>query len=165
MTKIGVLSDTHGFVDSKIVKFFANCDEIWHAGDFGNIQIADSLKKIKPLRGVHGNIDNTEVRISYNKHNHFRCEDLNIWLTHIGGYPGNYSRHVNPKIFQVKPDIFVCGHSHILKVIYDKTINCLHINPGAAGNSGLHTVKTAIRFCIDKKDIKDLEILEIKRNG
>ena len=163
MKKIGILSDTHGSVSEKILKFFSDCDQIWHAGDIGSIELADKLAKYKPFRAVYGNIDGTEIRSTYKKHNLFKCEQVNVWLTHIGGYPGNYSYNVKPKIYQYKPDIFVCGHSHILKIIHDKKIDCLHINPGAAGNFGSHRLKTAVRFVIDKKDIRDMEILEIDR--
>ncbi len=163
MTKIGVLSDTHGFLDQKVIKFFSKCDQIWHAGDIGNIKIADTLSEQKILKAVFGNIDGTDVRAAYKQHNRFICEDLDIWITHIGGYPDRYDYRVRQAIYRNPPNIFVCGHSHILKVINDPKINCLHINPGAAGNSGLHNVKTAIRFEIDKKNIQNLEILEIQR--
>ncbi len=163
MTKIGVISDTHGFLSKKVLDFFANCDEIWHAGDIGDIKIADKLASLKPLKAVYGNIDGTEVRAVYKKNNRFKCENLDVWITHIGGYPGRYDYSIRAEIYKNPPDIFVCGHSHILKVINDKKIDCLHINPGAAGNSGMHKVKTAIRFDIDKKDIKNMEILEIER--
>jgi len=163
MTKIGVISDTHGFLSPKVLDFFKNCDEIWHAGDIGSIKIFDDLENLKPLRAVYGNIDGTEIRTVCPKHNRFKCEDLNVWITHIGGYPGKYDYTIRAEIYKNPPNIFVCGHSHILKVINDPKINCLHINPGAAGNSGFHKVKTAIRFEIDKKDIKNMEILEMKR--
>ena len=164
MRKIGLLSDTHCFIEPKLYEFFKDCDEIWHAGDFGNIETYDELARFKPLKGVYGNIDGQEIRLACKKHLKFRCEDVKVWITHIGGYPGKYDMSVKPGIFQDPPDLFICGHSHILKVIYDKKINSLHINPGAAGNTGFHKVKTLMRFTIEGKEIKDLEIMEIKRN-
>ncbi len=162
MTKIGLLSDTHSYLDEKIFKYFANCDEIWHAGDIGNIQLADKLSAFKPLRAVYGNIDGQDIRIVYPKHLRFMCENVDVWITHIGGYPNNYSKEVKPGIFRNPPKLFICGHSHILKVIYDKKLNLLHINPGAAGKSGYQQVRTLIRFTIDNKNIKDMEIIELK---
>ncbi len=165
MRRIGLLSDTHGFIDQKVFDFFKDCDEIWHAGDFGNIETLDKLSAFKPLKGVYGNIDGQEVRQVFKKHLKFRCEEVKVWITHIGGYPGHYDHSVKPGILQDPPDLFISGHSHILKVIYDKKLNFLHINPGAAGNTGFHTVKTLLRFTIDGKNIKDLEIMEIDRNS
>jgi putative phosphoesterase len=135
-----------------------------HAGDFGNIETLDKLAEFKPLKGVYGNIDGQEIRLVFRKHLKFRCEDVKVWITHTGGYPGKYDQSVKPGIFQDPPDLFISGHSHILKVIYDKKLNLLHINPGAAGNTGFHKVKTLLRFSIEGKEIKDLEIMEIKRN-
>lgn len=163
MTKIGVLSDTHGTLDKKILGFFEQCDEIWHAGDIGNTEIARRLENFKPLRAVFGNIDGAELRQSYPKHLRFRCEQRDVWITHIGGYPKRYAPEVKPGIFQNPPDIFVSGHSHILKVMHDKQLNLLHINPGAAGKSGFHKVRTAVRFVIDGEKMKDMEVLELKR--
>jgi putative phosphoesterase len=165
MKRIGLLSDTHGFLDPKLFKFFDSCDELWHAGDIGNIEIADQLAKFKPLKAVYGNIDGTEIRLTYPQHQRFLCEDVDVWMTHIGGYPGKYDRLVREQIYANPPKLFISGHSHILKVIYDKKLSLLHINPGAAGNSGYHQVKTAIRFTISGSDIKDLEILELPREG
>ncbi len=164
MRKIGLLSDTHCFIEPKVFDFFKDCDEIWHAGDFGNIETLDKLAEFKPLKGVYGNIDGQEIRLVFRKHLKFRCEDVKVWITHTGGYPGKYDQSVKPGIFQDPPDLFISGHSHILKVIYDKKLNLLHINPGAAGNTGFHKVKTLLRFSIEGKEIKDLEIMEIKRN-
>jgi hypothetical protein len=164
MRKIGLLSDTHCFIEPKVFDFFKDCDEIWHAGDFGNIETLDKLAEFKPLKGVYGNIDGQEIRLVFKKHLKFRCEDVKVWITHTGGYPGKYDQSVKPGIFQDPPDLFISGHSHILKVIYDKKLNLLHINPGAAGNTGFHKVKTLLRFSIEGKEIKDLEIMEIKRN-
>jgi uncharacterized protein len=164
MKRIGLISDTHGFIDQAIYTFFENCDEIWHAGDFGNIETADCLNSFKSLRGVFGNIDGPEIRTIYKKHLRFKCEGVNVWITHIGGYPGSYDRCVKPGIYEDPPDLFISGHSHILKVIFDEKLNLLHINPGAAGNYGLHHVKTLVKFVIDGKKILDLEVMEIKRN-
>lgn len=164
MKKIGLISDTHGFIEPKIYEFFKDCDELWHAGDFGNLETLDRLAAFKPLRGVYGNADGAEIRAAVPKHLRFRCEDVKVWITHIGGYPGHYDDSVKPLIFQEPPTLFISGHSHILKVVFDKKLNLLHFNPGAAGNYGFHKVKTFLRFVIDKDRIKDLEILEIQRN-
>lgn len=161
--KIGLLSDTHGFADPKAWSFFEACDEIWHAGDFGNLETADKLAGIKPLKGVYGNIDDHRLRLVYPKHHKFRCEGVKVWMTHIGGSPGHYDRSVLPGFRDDPPDLFICGHSHILKVIYDKKFGFLYMNPGAAGNHGFHKVKTLLRFEIDGREIKNLEILEIQR--
>jgi putative phosphoesterase len=163
MIKIGLLSDTHGFIDDKVLKFFETCDEIWHAGDIGNIETADKIAAFKPLKAVHGNIDNHKSRIVYPEHLRFNCENVNVWITHIGGYPGHYDVKVRKEMNENPPRLFICGHSHILKVIYDKQNNLLHINPGAAGISGFHKIRTAVRFKIDGNEIKELEILEIER--
>lgn len=164
MKRIGLLSDTHGFINPRLFTFFENVDEIWHAGDIGNLETADKLAGFKPLKAVFGNIDGHEVRAVYPLHQRFMCEETDVWITHIGGYPGHYENGIKPEIFTNPPNIFICGHSHILKVIYDKKLDFLHINPGAAGNKGFHNVCTALRFVIDGKDIRDLEIWEMKRN-
>lgn len=163
MKRIGILSDTHGYLHPRIFPFFEKVDEIWHAGDFGNIETADELSAFKPLKGVYGNIDDQKLRSVFPMHLRFNCEEVDVWMTHIGGYPGRYERYVKPEIYNNPPDLFISGHSHILKVIFDKKLNFLHINPGAAGNKGFHKVLTAIRFVIDGKDIRDLEIWEMKR--
>ena len=163
MTKIGLLSDTHEHIDEKLLDFFKDVDEIWHAGDIGDIAVIEKLEKIKPVRAVYGNIDGQDIRIRFPEHNRFRIEKNDVWITHIGGYPGKYDKRVKPEIYKNPPDIFISGHSHILKIIYDEKLNCLHINPGAYGKSGFHKVRTAVRFIIEKKDVKDLEILEVKR--
>ncbi|WP_214225282.1 metallophosphoesterase family protein [Pedobacter sp. B4-66] len=160
MTKIGLISDTHGFLDPAVFKHFADCDEIWHAGDFG-ANVAEELAAFKPLRGVYGNIDGKEIRSVYPEHLRFNCEKLDVWMTHIGGYPGKYSPNVKGEIYTKPPKLFITGHSHILKVMYDKKIDCLHINPGAAGNSGWHKVKTLIRFSVSDEKIHNLEAIEI----
>lgn len=164
MKKIGLLSDTHGDVLPEVLEFFKDVDEIWHAGDMGSIEVADKLRSFKPFRGVHGNIDGTQVRISYPVKLRFRCEDVEVFITHIGGYPGKYDRSIIHEILENPPKLFISGHSHILKVINDKKLGLLHINPGAAGRSGLHKMITAVRFIIDKDRINQLEVLEIKRH-
>ncbi len=164
MKRIGLLSDTHGFINERLFSFLKNVDEIWHAGDIGNLETADKLAAFKPLRGVYGNIDGHGLRAVYPMHQRFKCEDVDVWITHIGGYPGRYERYVKPDIFTNPPNLFISGHSHILKVIYDKKLDFLHMNPGAAGNTGFHKVCTALRFVIDGKDIRDLEIWEMPRN-
>jgi len=161
MSQIGLLSDTHCFFDPRLKEFFANCDEIWHAGDIGNIETADEIAAFKPLRAVHGNIDGHEVRIVYPENLRFNYEGMDVWITHIGGYPGNYESKVRNIIRTNSPELFISGHSHILKVMPDKTLGLLHINPGAAGKSGFHLVRTAVRFIIEKGRIRDLEVIEL----
>ncbi|MCK3683391.1 metallophosphoesterase family protein [Maribellus sp. YY47] len=164
MRRIGLLSDTHGFIHERIFTFFEKVDEIWHAGDIGNIETADRLAAFKTLKAVYGNIDGQDVRIVHPMHQRFKCEEVDVWMTHIGGYPGRYERYVKPDIYTNSPDLFISGHSHILKVIYDQKLNFLHINPGAAGYKGFHKVCTAVRFVIDRKEIRDLEIWQIPRS-
>ena len=161
MLKIGLLSDTHGYWDDRYIKYFSSCDEIWHAGDIGSLEIAKKLSEIKPLRAVFGNIDGYDIRKIYPEKTRFTVENTDVWLTHIGGYPGKYDPKVTPEIFTHPPKLFITGHSHILKVKYDKTLNLLHINPGAAGKYGIHTIRTLVRFCIDNGDFKDLEVIEL----
>jgi uncharacterized protein len=164
MKRIGLLSDTHTFIDEKILDFFKDCDEIWHAGDIGNIETADKISDLKPLKAVYGNIDGQDVRTVYPKIQSFDCEEVKVLMTHIGGYPGKYEKEMKVLIEKMKPNLFISGHSHILKVIYDNKNELLHINPGASGKSGMHKVKTAVRFNIKGKEIKDLEVFEINRN-
>lgn len=164
MKKIGLLSDTHGFVHPDLERVFAGCDEIWHAGDFGSYETVEQLRKIKPLRGVYGNIDGTEIRHEFSEFLRFTCEEVNVLITHIGGYPGNYAPAVRQIMQTHPPRLFISGHSHILKVMYDKKHNCLHMNPGAAGRSGFHKVISMLRFVIDGSNIKDLEVIEFERN-
>lgn len=161
MRRIGLISDTHGYFDDAVFKHFENCDEIWHAGDFGNIELADKLAAFKPLRGVYGNIDGKDIRQAYSEHLRFLCEDVDVWMTHIGGYPDRYSTNVKPEIYNNPPKLFITGHSHILKVVFDKKINCLHLNPGAAGKQGWHKVRTLMRFNINGDKIQDLEVIEL----
>ncbi len=161
MKKILVLSDTHSYLDPKIEKYAKECDEIWHAGDIGNTAVTDALTEFAPVKAVYGNIDGAEVRKEFKHDLRFMCENVDTWITHIGGYPNNYSAYVKPEIFNNPPKLFICGHSHILKVMFDKKLNLLHINPGAAGNYGFHKVKTLVRFSIDKEKITNLDIIEI----
>ncbi len=161
MKTIGILSDTHGYFDPALNHFFSECNEIWHAGDIGSLEVIGDIRKTKPLRAVYGNIDGQDIRSHFGKNLRFFCEDVDVWITHIGGYPGKYDRMVRETIKSKPPDLFVCGHSHILKVMYDKYLDLLHINPGAAGRTGLQNIRTAIRFRIDKADIKDLEVIEM----
>jgi putative phosphoesterase len=161
MTRIGLISDTHSYLDDAIFKHFENCDEIWHAGDFGTIELADRLAAFKPLKGVYGNIDDKDVRIVYSEHLRFKCEEVDVWMTHIGGYPGRYSQNIKAEIYSNPPKLFITGHSHILKVMFDKKINCLHMNPGAAGKQGWHKVRTLLRFNIDGEKIHDLQVIEL----
>jgi putative phosphoesterase len=163
MKRIGLLSDTHGFLHERLFVFFEKTDEIWHAGDFGSLEVADRLAAFKPLKGVYGNIDGQDIRAVYPQHQRFLCESVDVWMTHIGGYPGRYERHVKPEIYRNPPNLFISGHSHILKVIYDKKLGLLHINPGAAGHYGFHKKCTAVRFVIDGENIRDLEVWEIDR--
>ena len=161
--KIGVLSDTHTFLHPKLFDFFKDVDEIWHAGDFGDIATAERLEKFKPLRGVHGNIDDTLVRRSFPQFNVFRVEKVKVVMTHIGGYPDHYYDNSLEIIRKEKPDLFIAGHSHILKIIYDKQNQLLFINPGAAGTHGIHHVITLVRFTLDGMNIHDMEIFETKK--
>lgn len=163
MIKIGLLSDTHCYVHPKIYDFFAECNEIWHAGDIGDIATADELNAFKPLKAVYGNIDGHIVRSSYPESLIFNCENVKVYMTHIGGYPDRYAKQVKDIIKLEAPNLFISGHSHILKVMYDKKHELLHINPGAAGKSGFHQVITLVRFCIDGINIKDLEIIELNK--
>lgn len=165
MVKIGLLSDTHGYIHPRVSDFFSECDELWHAGDIGNQETADFLAKIKPLRAVYGNIDGNTLRQSFKEVELFQSEKAKVLMIHIGGYPGKYNPKARKLIEEYKPDIFISGHSHILKVIYDKKYRLLHLNPGAAGKSGMHKLITMIRFVIDGKDIRDLEIFEAKRTS
>lgn len=161
MKRIALISDTHNYLDPKIFKYFEECDEIWHAGDIGTIEITDKLEKIKPVRAVLGNIDGQDVRKVFPKYLRFKCEEVDVLITHIGGYPGKYAPDVRTMLSSAPPKLFICGHSHILKVMFDQKHNLLHMNPGACGNSGFHKVKTFLRFTIDKDQIKDLEVIEL----
>ena len=161
MKTIGLISDTHGYLDKAVFIHFENCDEIWHAGDFGTRELADQLSAFKPLRGVYGNIDGQDIRINYPEHLRFDCEGVQVWMTHIGGYPGRYNPKIRAELYRNPPGLFISGHSHILKVMFDKKINSLHLNPGAAGKHGWHKVRTLLRFCISGEKIHTLEVIEL----
>lgn len=165
MVKIGLLSDTHGWVYPGLYDFFSPCDEIWHAGDIGNAETFDKLSEFKPMKAVYGNIDGQDVRMLCPEIQRFSCEDLKVMIKHIGGYPGRYDRSVREILMREKPGLFISGHSHILKVMYDRKHELMHMNPGAAGKNGLHKMITCLRFSIDGREIKDLEILEKERKS
>ena len=165
MKKILLLSDTHGYIDNQILKFVKQADEVWHAGDIGDLVVTDEIKKLKPLRAVYGNIDNKDARLEFPLDNRFMVENVDVWITHIGGYPNKYNQRIREEIKNNPPKIFISGHSHILKVQYDKKLNLLHLNPGAAGKHGFHQVRTMLRFEIDDKEIKSLEIIELGKRG
>lgn len=165
MKKILLLSDTHSHVDDVILKYVAQADEVWHAGDIGNLEVTDAVKALKPLRGVYGNIDDVKARLEFPLHQRFLCEDVDVWITHIGGYPGKYSAAIKSVLVNNPPKLFICGHSHILKVMFDKQFQVLHLNPGAAGKSGFHQMRTMLRFVIDGAAIKDMEIIELGKRG
>jgi len=163
LTRIGLISDTHGFLDDNVFEHFKNCQEIWHAGDFGNIALADKLSTQSGLtvRGVYGNIDGNDIRAIYPEKLHFTVEGINVFMQHIGGYPNRYAPGVKNEIIEHKSKLFISGHSHILKIMYDEKLNCLHMNPGAAGKQGWHKVRTLIRFVIDGDDMRDCEVIEL----
>ena len=161
MQRIALLSDTHNYLDPKIYKYFDSCDQIWHAGDVGTISITSELEKIKPVIAVYGNIDGQDVRKVHPLNQRFMCEEVKVFMTHIGGYPNRYSPEALELIKMDRPKLFISGHSHILKVMFDQKYQLLHINPGAAGIHGFHNVKTMVRFTIDKDKIKDLEVIEL----
>jgi uncharacterized protein len=163
MTRIGLISDTHGFLDEKVFDHFKDCDELWHAGDFGNEDLAKRIKEKKSLKGVYGNIDGQDIRNEFPEQLVFICEEVKVMIRHIGGSPPRYNPETRKELAIHKPLLFISGHSHILKVIYDDKINCLHMNPGAAGKQGWHKVRTIIRFVIDGKDIKNCEVIELGR--
>lgn len=163
MTRIGLLSDTHNFLDNNIFRHFEQCDEIWHAGDFGTGEIAEKLKSFKPLRGVYGNIDGNDIKNNYPERLRWTCEEVDVLMTHIGGYPPRYNPALKKLFAANPPQLFICGHSHLLKIIYDEKLNCLHMNPGAAGNQGWHKIRTLIRFSVDGKEMKDCEVIELAK--
>ncbi len=161
MIRIGLLSDTHSWWDERYLQHFKDCNEIWHAGDFGSVEVANNLAAFRPLRGVYGNIDGQEIRRMFPQVNRFNIEGAEVLMKHIGGYPGNYDPSIRGSLLARPPKLFISGHSHILKVKYDKTLDLLHINPGAAGKSGFHKVRTLVRFTIDNATFKDLEVIEL----
>ncbi len=165
MTRIGLISDTHHYLDTAVFKHFDNCDEIWHAGDFGSADIAEQLRAFKPLKGVYGNIDGYDIRSEFPEQLLFECEGVRVFMKHIGGYPGRYEPGVRDAIIARQPNLFISGHSHILKIMYDEKLKCLHMNPGAAGQQGWHKVRTLVRFSIDGKDIKNCEVIELGARG
>lgn len=161
MTRIGLISDTHHYLDESIFEHFKNCDEVWHAGDFGSEDLAKRIKEQKSLRGVYGNIDGQDIRTEFPEQLVFMCEGVKVMMRHIGGYPPKYNPETKKEILIHKPRLFISGHSHILKIMYDDKLNCLHMNPGAAGKHGWHHVRTIIRFVIDGKEMKDAEVIEL----
>ena len=165
MKKILLLSDTHSYIDDQILKFVKQADEVWHAGDIGNLTVTDTLKKLKPLKAVFGNIDDAAARSEFPLDLKFSTENITVWITHIGGYPNKYNLRIREEIARNPPKIFISGHSHILKVQYDKKLNLLHLNPGAAGNHGFHKIRTMLRFELENGDIKNLEIIELAKRG
>ena len=165
MKKILIISDTHNYLDEKLNKYLAQADEVWHAGDIGSIEVCDKIEKLKPLKAVWGNIDDKEMRKSYTENLIFNCEEVKVYITHVGGYPGKYSSLAREIILKEKPNLFICGHSHILKVMFDKQNNLLHINPGSCGVHGFHNVKTAVRLEIHGKEMKNLEVIELGKRA
>ena len=161
MKRIGLISDTHGFLDEAVFRHFENCDEIWHAGDFGNDQLAQRLRAFKPLRGVFGNIDGEDIRQHYPEQLAFTCESVKVMMRHIGGAPPRYNPETRKQLLEYRPLLFISGHSHILKVMFDQQHQCLHINPGAAGKQGWHRTRTLIRLVIDGQEMKDCEVIEL----
>ncbi|WP_018675875.1 metallophosphoesterase family protein [Riemerella columbina] len=161
MKQILLLSDTHSYIDDRILSYAKEADEIWHAGDFGNISVIEQLEKIKPLRGVYGNIDGNEVRQIFPEVLRFQCEKVEVLMIHIGGYPNKYTLLAKRELAKETPQLFISGHSHILKAMYDAPLSLLHLNPGAAGKQGWHQMRTMMRFKIEGKDIKDLEVIEL----
>ena len=161
MTKVGLLSDTHGYWDEKYLQYFEPCDEIWHAGDIGTLEVARKLAAFRPFRAVYGNIDGQDLRQLYPQVLRFTVDGAEVLMKHIGGYPGKYDTAVVPEIFRNPPSLFISGHSHILKVMYDKKLQLLHINPGAAGKYGFHKQRTLVRFSIEEGQFKDLEVIEL----
>lgn len=152
-------------MDDRILDYAGQADEIWHAGDIGSLEVTDALKALKPVRGVYGNIDGALVRREFPRNNRFKCEQVDVWMTHIGGYPGRYQKRVREEMIRNAPKLFICGHSHILKVQYDKRFQLLHMNPGACGKVGFHQVRTMLRFAIEGAEIKDLEVIELGKRG
>lgn len=160
-----LLSDTHGFIDDQILKYVKQADEVWHAGDIGQKRVTDTIKSLKPLQAVYGNVDGKEIRAEFPLNNRFKVEGVSVFMTHIGGYPGRYTSRVKDELLKDTPDLYICGHSHILKVMRDKKLDLLHMNPGAAGKQGFHQIRTMLRFIIDKKEIKDLEVIELGKRA
>lgn len=165
MKKILLLSDTHGYVDKRILNYVEQADEVWHAGDIGNLDVTDQIEKLKPLKAVYGNIDGKDARISFPEFQQFNCEQVSVLMTHIGGYPGRYTPKIKELLSKSSPKLFICGHSHILKVMQDKKYKLLHMNPGAAGVQGFHKIRTMLRFEINGDQIHNLEAIELGQRG
>lgn len=165
MMKIGLLSDTHSYLDPLIYEYFEDCDEIWHAGDIGDIKVVEELEAFKPFKAVYGNIDNHQIRQEFPLNLRFNCEGVAVFMTHIGGYPGRYTKRVRDILLKDPPNLYICGHSHILKVMPDKQLNLLHINPGACGVHGFHKEKTIVRFSLDQGQIHNLEVVNLGKRG
>lgn len=166
MKKIGLLSDTHGYLDPKVLNHFKDCDEVWHGGDIGTMEVANLLENFKPFRAVFGNIDDKDLQVKYPEDLHFQCEGVNVWITHIGGVPSNYNPRVKKLLKQKPPQLFICGHSHILRIKRDAALdNMLYLNPGACGNQGFHHIKTIVRFEIDDAKIQNMEVIELGKRG
>ena len=165
MVRILLLSDTHSYIDAQILKFVQQADEVWHAGDIGDLKVSDAIKALKPFRAVYGNIDNASIRAEFPLDNEFTVEKVSVYMTHIGGYPSKYNQRTREKLQANPPDLFISGHSHILKVMPDKKLNLLHMNPGAAGKHGFHSIRSMLRFTIDQKEIKELEVIELGKRG
>lgn len=164
--RIGLISDTHGFLDPKVFDYFEKCDEVWHAGDVGSVDIIEALRAFKPLKGVYGNIDDMPVRTLFPEDQRFTCEGIDVWMTHIGGTPPRYNPRVKKELTLEAPDIFICGHSHILRIKRDPGFNnMLYLNPGAAGNHGFHSMKTIVRFTLEQGNIRDLEVIDLGKRG
>lgn len=164
--KIGLISDTHSYLDPQVFTYFKDCDELWHAGDIGSLEVLDQLERFKPLRAVWGNIDGKEIQARCPENQVFTCEELKVWMTHIGGKPPRYSKGIRPKLKELQPDIFVCGHSHILRVISDEQLNrLLYLNPGAAGLQGFHSMRTLLRFEINNSKISNMQVVELGKRG
>ena len=161
MVKIGLISDTHGYLDEQVFEYFDECDEIWHGGDFGNVEIANAIAARKTLRGVYGNIDGQDIRSIYPEQLIFTCEQVKVMMRHIGGYPPKYNTETKKEMLIHQPALFIAGHSHILKVMYDESMKCLHINPGAAGKQGWHKVRTIITLVIDGAEMRDCKVIEL----
>lgn len=165
MKKILLLSDSHSYIDDQILKFVQQADEVWHAGDIGHLMVTDTIKKYKPLRAVYGNIDDKNARAEFPLDNKFTVENVSVWITHIGGYPTKYKPRVREELKRKAPKLFICGHSHILKVQFDKKYNVLHLNPGACGKHGFHKVRTMIRFELNNGNIENMEIIELAKRS
>lgn len=165
MVRIGLISDTHGYIDDRILEHFKDCNEIWHAGDIGTQEVIDKLSQNIPFRAVHGNIDDFSIQHQYPENLIFEVENIKVWITHIGAPPPSYNKKIRTDLLSIRPALFVCGHSHIVRIIPDRPKNLLYINPGAAGQQGFHKIRTIVRFTIDRDQIKDLQVIELGRRG